>query len=229
MTRIAPVVFAVLLSGCVSASESTSPSTTRPLAATTPVATTTTTTTALPATTVDQVANCLARAEFGDPALSEYILPYRSGEDYYLSQSYCSAGSHHNQLAYDFNMPIGTEVLAARAGRVKGVRDSSPDNGVGDGDHNYVFIQHDDGTVAFYAHLMQDGVVVEPGDEVNQGDLIAYSGNSGQTGGNPHLHFGVYLDWLPQEGRDTPVNFSNAAGELDARGGLAVGVRYEAE
>lgn len=172
---------------------------------------------------------CLTRALFGDPAESDYILPYRAGEDYYVSQSYCTpGGSHHNQLAYDFNMPIGTEVLAARAGRVKGIRESSPDDGVGDGDHNYIFIQHDDGTVAFYAHLMQDGVLVEPGDEVEAGDLIGYSGNSGQTGGNPHLHFGVYLDWLPEEGRDAPVNFSNSSGNNDERGGLAAGERYTA-
>lgn len=172
---------------------------------------------------------CLQRAVFGDPAESNYLLPYPAGEAYYVTQSYCTAGgSHHNQLAYDFNMPVGTEVLAARAGTVKEIRESSPDNGVGDGDHNYVFIQHDDGTVAFYAHLMQDGVLVEAGDEIKAGDLIAYSGNSGQTGGKPHLHFGVYLDWFPQEGRDAPVNFRNASGESDERGGLAVGRRYTA-
>jgi murein DD-endopeptidase MepM/ murein hydrolase activator NlpD len=125
-------------------------------------------------------------------------------------------------------MPIGTPVVAARAGIVKTTRSDSPDDGQEYGAHNYVFIRHADGTVAFYAHLMQDGVLVEYGDEVEAGQLIGYSGNSGQTGNNPHLHFGVYLDWPPEEGRDVPVNFRNASGQLDAHGGLAVWRLFEA-
>ena len=120
-------------------------------------------------------------------------------------------------------MPIGTEVLAARAGTVLAVRDDSPDNGHAYGEHNYVFAKNDDGSVAFYAHLMQDGVLVAFGDTVAAGDLIGYSGNSGQTGGHPHLHFEVYLDWPPQEGRDAPINFRNAAGSRDDRGGPVAG------
>jgi murein DD-endopeptidase MepM/ murein hydrolase activator NlpD len=73
-------------------------------------------------------------------------------------------------------VPIGTEVLAARAGTVLAVRDDSPDNGHAYGEHNYVFVKNDDGSVAFYAHLMQDGVLVAFGDTVAAGDLIGYSG-----------------------------------------------------
>ncbi len=53
---------------------------------------------------------------------------------------------------------------------------------------NYVCIYHADGTVANYAHLNTKGVVVKEGDFVNQGQLIAYSGNTGYADG-PHLHF----------------------------------------
>ena len=171
---------------------------------------------------------CLERAIFGDPAGSLYVLPYAVGEEYYMSQSYCfSEGGHRNQLAYDFDLPIGAEVLAARSGVVKEVREDSPDTGRGYGDHNYVFVQHDDGTVAFYAHLMLDGVEVEPGDEVAAGDFLAFAGNSGLTGG-PHLHFGVYQGWPPREGYDVPVNFRSASGQHDARGGLAAWRLFEA-
>jgi murein DD-endopeptidase MepM/ murein hydrolase activator NlpD len=170
----------------------------------------------------------LERAVFGSPADSGYVLPYAPGEEYYLSQSYCfSEGGHRNQLAYDFDMPIGALVLAARAGIVKDVKEDSPDTGLGYGQHNYVFIQHEDGTVAFYAHLMLDGVEVEVGDEVSAGDFIAYAGNSGLTG-HPHLHFGVYQAWPPQEGEDVPVNFRNASGQHDSHGGLAVWRLFEA-
>ncbi len=177
---------------------------------------------------VDPDSPCLQRAVFADPAESEYILPYPVGEEYWVSQSYCfSEGGHSNQLAYDFDLPVGASVLAAREGLVKEVKEDSPDTGRGRGLHNYVFVEHPDGTVAFYAHLMQDGVAVEPGDWVEPGEFIAYAGNSGLTGG-PHLHFGVYQDWRPREGEDVPVNFRNASGQHDARGGLAIWRLFEA-
>jgi murein DD-endopeptidase MepM/ murein hydrolase activator NlpD len=236
IARIPLVILMVGISACsVSSTVGTPPqqaSTTTSNTAGVPVpCTTQPTTTAAPSVSsnAESESPCLARANFGDPADSDYILPYPAGGKYYVSQSYCSRdGSHSNQLAYDFDMPIGTEVLAARGGTVKSIRDDSPDDGEGYGEHNYVFIQHTDGTVAFYAHLMQDGVLVEPGDEVAAGDLIAFSGNSGLTGGRPHLHFGVYLDWPPHEGRDAAVNFRNASGQLDPRGGLTVWRLFEA-
>ena len=173
-------------------------------------------------------AACLERAWFGDPLDSSYVLPFAVGRRAWVSQSYClSDGGHNNQLAYDFDLRIGDDVLASRSGVVKSIRQDSPDDGQGYGEHNFVFIEHDDGTVAFYAHLMQDSVAVAIGDAVAAGDLIALSGNSGLTG-HPHLHFGVYQDWPPVEGRDVPVSFRNAAGRLDPRGGLYAGLIYEA-
>ena len=202
-----------------------------------PEATDLPTTTAPPPATTTQPATpvgvspdspCLERAAFADPEQSPYVLPFAVGEEYYMSQSYCfSEGGHRNQLAYDFDLPVGTDVLAARAGIVKRVKEDSPDDGQGYGEHNYVFIQHEDGTVAFYAHLMQDGVLVAAGDEVAAGNVIAYAGNSGLTG-HPHLHFGVYQGWPPQEGEDVPVNFRNASGQHDSRKGLVSWRLYEA-
>jgi murein DD-endopeptidase MepM/ murein hydrolase activator NlpD len=169
---------------------------------------------------------CLGRARFQDPAESPYVLPYPVGKAYQVTQSYCFAnGSHHNQLAYDFDMPIGDDVTAARAGMVVEAWDGHPDNS--QGHHNYVFIKHDDGTVAFYAHLQQGGVVVQIGEHVEVGQRIAASGNSGTTGG-PHLHFMVYASWPPREGYDVPVTFRNAEGVFYASGALLMGKVYEA-
>jgi murein DD-endopeptidase MepM/ murein hydrolase activator NlpD len=170
---------------------------------------------------------CLQRATFGDPAASPYILPYPVGKSYLVSQSYCNRrGSHANQLAYDFNIPIGEDILASRAGTVVLFWDEASDDGYGV-ENNYLFIRHTDGTVAMYAHLKRYGIDVEVGDYVEQGQRIATSGNSG-TGGTPHLHFGVYASWPNLEGFDIPVNFSNAEGPLDTRGGLESGQEYEA-
>lgn len=211
-----------------SASPASRPSTTvaPPETAAPPTTTTAAPTSTVPTSTtfvppgVDPESGCLRRARFGDPAESEYLLPFNVGEAYTISQSYCYAsGGHKGQLAYDFVMPVGVDVLAARGGTVMSIKEDSPDNGRGEGKHNYVFIEHDDGTVAFYAHLMQDGVDVGLGDEVVAGQRIAASGNSGLTG-RPHLHFGVYLWWPPEERFDVPVNFRNADGPLDPNGGL---------
>jgi hypothetical protein len=172
--------------------------------------------------------SCLGRAVFGNPEYSDFTLPYPIGKSYTVIQSYCwQTGGHRNQLSYDFDTAIGDTIVAARGGVVREIREDSPDNGQGEGEHNYIFIQHIDETVAFYAHLMQNNVFVEPGDTVYVGQLIALSGNSGLSSG-PHLHFGVYQNYHPVEGEDVPVNFSNTNGPLDERGGLIMGEVYEA-
>lgn len=174
---------------------------------------------------------CLERAVFGDPAVSPYVLPYPVGASYRLAQGYCYPdGGHRNQLAYDFDMPIGRDVVAARAGVVRRVRDDLPDTGATQdaSQHNNILIQHDDGSVAFYGHLRQNSIVVQVDQRVAQGQRIAASGNSGNTLGEPHLHFGVYQSWPATEGFDLAVNFRNAKGSLGERRGLVAGATYEA-
>jgi murein DD-endopeptidase MepM/ murein hydrolase activator NlpD len=56
---------------------------------------------------------------------------------------------------------------------------------------NAVVIKHDDGTQAIYGHLRHNGALVQPGDTVRQGQLIAYSGSTGYSA-FPHLHFSVW-------------------------------------
>jgi murein DD-endopeptidase MepM/ murein hydrolase activator NlpD len=174
---------------------------------------------------------CIERAIFGEPSQSSYILPYLVGDSYRLMQGYCySEGGHRNQLAYDFETPIGTPVISARSGLVMKVRSDLPDDGKQpeSGQHNHIMIKHDDGTVAFYAHLKQNSIVVKVGDRVSQGQPIAESGNSGNTQGLPHLHFGVYQNWPAREGFDVAVNFRNAEGTHDQRKGLRPGGYFKA-
>jgi len=173
----------------------------------------------------------MERAVFGELEQSAYILPYPVGSSYRLMQGYCySKGGHRNQLAYDFETQIGTEVIAARSGIVMQVRSDLPDDGrpPESGRHNHIMIKHNDGTVAFYAHLNQDSILVKVGERVSQGQPIAKSGNSGNTQGLPHLHFGVYQAWPAEEGFDVPVNFRNAEGIHDQRKGLRPGGYFKA-
>jgi len=171
---------------------------------------------------------CLARAVFGSPEDSEYILPYPVGASYPLLQTYCGPQNHRNdnQLAYDFTIPFGDPVIAARAGIVRRVTEHFADNDTNRANHNHLFIEHSDGTTAFYAHLVQDSVLPEVGDRVAQGELIAQSGTSGGT--VAVLHFGVYCTWPVQGGNDVAINFRNADGPLDERGGLVQSATYTA-
>jgi murein DD-endopeptidase MepM/ murein hydrolase activator NlpD len=56
---------------------------------------------------------------------------------------------------------------------------------------NWVLIQHDDGTLAEYAHLQPNGVTVAIGQRVRRGDVLGLSGNTGFSS-VPHLHFSVH-------------------------------------
>ena len=124
---------------------------------------------------------------------SPYVLPWRVGESHLVWRTrahYTRGNGGVGLYAIDFEMPIGTPIVAARAGVVAAVRDSFPDNNCEDLKENFVFVKHADGTVARYFHLKRGGARVGRGDHVAQGQVIALSGNSGQTTG-PHLHFDV--------------------------------------
>jgi murein DD-endopeptidase MepM/ murein hydrolase activator NlpD len=175
---------------------------------------------------VDQFAECLGRAQFGEPALSEYILPFPPRKTYHLSQTYCFLDStHRNEMAYDFDIPLGGTIVAARSGEVIVASDERPNDSPWP-NANYMKIRHADGTVASYIHLMQDSVRFAVGSTVEQGQIIAQSSMSGTI--LPHLHFVVFQDEPGVEGEDVPVNFHNSEGPLDPRGGLIQGEDYKA-
>ena len=71
-----------------------------------------------------------------------------------------------DRFAIDWALPVGTRVLAARAGTVVGLYQGSADGGPDisfKGGENFVWIGHDDGTLGWYAHFKQAGVLVRPG------------------------------------------------------------------
>ncbi len=123
-----------------------------------------------------------------------YDLPFKKGQYYKITQGYNGDFSHSDINAIDFEMPMGTEILASRDGLV--IRAIHHHNkGCPSQDcakyGNYISILHADGTRADYYHLKHDGVIVKAGDKVKKGDLIGYSGNTGWSNGS-HLHFVCY-------------------------------------
>ena len=148
---------------------------------------------------------------FPDWASSPSVLPYPAGSSYYVSQANCSSGGHQGpyKYSYDFVMPIGTKVTAARAGVVAETRTRFRDGQSGEGQSNWVKIRHEDGTIAAYSHLTEQGVLVKVGDQIVPGQLIGLSGNTGNTGGLPHLHFHVCPCSEPVDCGTLPVTFRN--------------------
>ena len=163
---------------------------------------------------------------FSQHESSEYVLPYASGSTHLVGQGNSTDGSHEagsdQAFAYDFDMPIGTLVVASRSGRVVAIEQRFSDNDHTPGHENFIVIQHSDGTVSGYYHLTQNGVLVDLGSNVQQGDVIARSGNTGDSS-EPHLHFEV----LECFDCDTiPVGFSNTRPHAN---GLVENESYTAE
>lgn len=97
------------------------------------------------------------------------------------------------------DMRTGVEVLAAAPGVVVGTRNMMEDVLVGDIGRdslegrdagNGVRIDHGNGWVTQYAHMMKSRVVVEVGQQVQTGDVLGLIGLSGNTE-FPHLHLSV--------------------------------------
>ena len=94
--------------------------------------------------------------------------------------------SFHNGI--DIAAAIGTPVYAPAAGHVTRADLAEPGYG------KVLIIDHGNGLITRYMHLGEFEVQV--GDEVQAGQLIAKSGNSGRSTG-PHTHIGVFRDGKP--------------------------------
>jgi murein DD-endopeptidase MepM/ murein hydrolase activator NlpD len=140
-----------------------------------------------------------------------YSLPYASGQSFKVSQAYHGTFSHTGpeRYAIDWRMPSGTAVLAARCGKVVAIKEDSQ---IGGADKkflphaNYILIEHRDGTIANYAHLLPGSARVKMGQTVNAGEVIGLSGNTGYSSG-PHLHFCVFKTKDGKERESLPVQF----------------------
>jgi murein DD-endopeptidase MepM/ murein hydrolase activator NlpD len=119
---------------------------------------------------------------------------------------------------------IGTVPIASRAGTVTRITDTFEDNTGVPGEENVVGITHDDGSQALYFHLAESGAMVAMGQVVRQGDVIALSGNSGNST-KPHLHFLVVGPPGTAGVGTLPITFNNTDPHPN---GLVAGLTYPA-
>lgn len=119
---------------------------------------------------------------------SPYVLPYPVWVKHNIRQGNCNDSNSHNfktgeTFAYDFEMPIGSTIVAAREGKVLHVIDKYTDDQHALSEPNGLYFDHGDGTCARYGHLTKNGILVRPGETVTQGQMIGRSGNSGLSKG----------------------------------------------
>lgn len=163
---------------------------------------------------------CLA---LQDDPIGAYQYPWKGGVSHTGTQGNNTSGSHKGSQAwaFDFSMPEGTEIRAARDGTVEWLQENltatyNPNLPAGpgnmpfpDGDlqnwGNAVRLRHAGGFTSWYFHIQPNGVLVNVGDDVTQGQVIALSGNTGRST-SPHLHFQVQAD-STQWGQSVPHTF----------------------
>jgi len=121
-----------------------------------------------------------------------YDLPFKKGTTHRVAQGYGGLFSHTHLAAIDFDMPVGTEVFAARDGVIFSYQDNFEEGGMSSkykNKANFIIIKHADGSFGCYWHLKKNGVIIKSG-HVKKGQLIGLSGATGYVL-RPHLHFSV--------------------------------------
>lgn len=101
------------------------------------------------------------------------------------SDPFTGRRARHNGI--DIPGPVGTPIYATADGQVGRAQRLG-------GYGNYIEIEHGHALQTRYGHLSQ--ILVEPGQRVRRGDLIALMGSTGRSTG-PHLHYEVRIAGAP--------------------------------
>jgi murein DD-endopeptidase MepM/ murein hydrolase activator NlpD len=132
-----------------------------------------------------------------DPDYPGEVLDYNCG-----TRSYDLDTGYNHQGIDVFTWPFSwykmdnslVEIVAAEPGTLLGTDDGNDDRscGFGGGDWNAVYIEHADGSVAWYGHMKNGSTTTKAdGSWIEAGEYIGIVGSSGNSTG-PHLHLEVY-------------------------------------
>lgn len=131
------------------------------------------------------------------PSAAGYISPLAGKTKANITTGFYGYKGH---TGADFACSSGTPILAVKAGTVVISTALRRSDGSYRSYGEYVAIDHHDGTITFYAHMLSGSRTVSQGDVVVQGQQIGQVGSTGNSTG-PHLHFEVRVG-----ASATPVN-----------------------
>ena len=128
----------------------------------------------------------------GEPSSYGYIFPIPGlGKSNINNRNYPSYPGH---TGVDININvIGKSVIAVKSGTVEISTALRRSDGTYRSYGEYVVINHHDGTMTLYAHMLSGSRTVSVGQEVSQGQVLGTVGSTGNSTG-PHLHFEVRIN-----------------------------------
>ena len=128
------------------------------------------------------------------PSAAGYISPLSGKTKSNITTGYYGYSGH---TGVDFACGAGTPVRAVKSGKVITSTALRRPNGSYKSYGEYVVIDHNDGTMTLYAHMLSGSRTVSPGQKVSQGQTIGKVGSTGNSTGN-HLHFEVRVGGRPR-------------------------------
>ncbi len=150
-----------------------------------------------------------------DPAFPDSLLDYNCG-----TRTYDTSGGYNHGGVDFFTAPFwwnkmdnsDVEVIAAAPGTLIGKDDGNTDRSCSFNGNNWnaAYVQHDDGSIAWYGHFKNNTVTSKTvGERIETGEYLGVIGSSGNSTG-PHLHLEVYdSDSNLNEPYDGPCNNMN--------------------
>ena len=128
-----------------------------------------------------------------EPSAAGYGTPIPGKTKRNITTGYYGYSGH---TGVDFACSAGTPITAVKAGTVVTSTALKRPNGKYKSYGEYIVIDHHDGTMTLYAHMLPGTRAVQKGQSVYQGQTIGQVGSTGNSTGN-HLHFEVRIGGKP--------------------------------
>lgn len=128
----------------------------------------------------------------GNPSSSGYIFPVAGLTRYNINNRNYPSYPGHTGIDVNINV-VGKSVVAVKSGTVAISTALRYSDGSYRSYGEYVVINHHDGTMTLYAHMLSGSRRVSAGQSVSQGQVLGIVGSTGRSTGT-HLHFEVRVN-----------------------------------
>ena len=128
----------------------------------------------------------------GEPSAAGYIFPVAGLNIYNINRRYYPSYPGHTGVDVNINVR-GKSIVAVKSGTVVISTALKRADGTYRSYGEYVVIDHHDGTMTLYAHMLPNSRQVSKGQSVSQGQVLGTVGTTGNSTGL-HLHFEVRVN-----------------------------------